>query len=135
MTKISVPVRLTGKSDVETNLEYEEESFAMSLLVEGRVFQSSGALLIVALSALRRELESASYLICVQGARFDVYPSGLTSQMNGGRFAYVHFRNRRSFRSDLVDILAPALPEEVTTVKAQIASIRSIRKGWPPNGL
>jgi hypothetical protein len=46
--------------------------------------QSSGARLFDALSALRLELESASYLICVQGARFDVHPSGLTSQMNGG---------------------------------------------------
>jgi len=58
-------------------------------------------------------------LVCVQGARPDVHPSGMSSQMSGGRFAYRLHPGRRSTRDDLVDIFDPADCADVATVSGQ----------------
>jgi hypothetical protein len=108
-------VRLVGNSEVLTELIVDDVANTLLLVAEGQTFRGSGVDLFDALRSLRVELEAASWLICVNGARRDVHPSGMTRQM--GRGAYVHYRDRRSTGSDLVDILAPAEPELLRFVK------------------
>jgi hypothetical protein len=68
---------------------------------------------------LRAILESRGYLICCQGARRNVGPSGLTRQMSNGRLAYALSSGRVVSDEDLVDIFAPAPCDQVTTVADQ----------------
>jgi hypothetical protein len=59
------------------------------------------------MEALRRKLEGMGYLLCCQGARRDVAPSGMTRQMSNGRLMTV-YRPGASGAPELVDIFAPA---------------------------
>jgi hypothetical protein len=65
--------------------------------------------------------------ICCLGARPDVFPSGMSSQMSGGRKAYRHHLGRRPTREDLVDVFDPASCEDVVTIDEQERTVRSLR--------
>jgi hypothetical protein len=71
----------------------------------------------------RLELESRGLMLCCQGCRPDVFPSGMLQQMNAGRFAYKLHRNAPLSESDIVDIFAPAEPSEVASVSGQRAAV------------
>ncbi|MGW7005758.1 hypothetical protein ACWGCW_23865 [Streptomyces sp. NPDC054933] len=77
---------------------------------------------------VRVELEHENLLLCCQGARRDVFTSGMQSQMSGGRLAYVLHRGRPLSQADEVDIFAPALPEQVATVADQRAAVMEFFK-------
>lgn len=68
---------------------------------------ASGPDLFEALTRLRRQLEAQGWLIAVQGARRDTYPSGMARDMGGGERVYVQYPGRKAHSDDLVDTLAP----------------------------
>ena len=88
-----------------------------------------------ALIMLRRELEAEGGNLLCNGARFDVYPSGMSREMGGGRKAYVLHQGSPALRDDLVDILDYSSPEFVGTIKQQeefyekwVSSLRKLKK-------
>lgn len=90
-------------------------------------YRAEGVDLFDAFMQVRRQLEADGRIPCVAGARLDVYPSGMSRQMSGGRQAYVHVRGRRPDRDDVVDIFEPADPAHVGTVEQQRSSIGKLR--------
>src|SRR5215469_4207623 len=72
-----------------------------------------------ALIMLRRHLESSGQKILCAGARFDVFPSGMSRSMGGGRKAYVTRLGLPGQLNDIVDILSPAPPESVGSIEEQ----------------
>ena len=77
-----------------------------------------------ALVALRRELEKLGIKLLCAGARTDVFPSGMSRSMGGGRKAYVMRMGTPA--SELVDIFDYAGPELVGGVDQQ----REFRDQW-----
>lgn len=75
-----------------------------------------------ALSLVRAALDREGWLLGVQGARVDVWPSGMARQQGGGMRAYRLRRGRRPRSDDLVDVFAPA-DERLGTVDAQRAFV------------
>lgn len=72
-----------------------------------------------ALEKVRRRLESAGWLLAVQGGRRNAFASGLQRDMHGGIRAYICEMGRWPARESLVDIFASARREDVTTVAEQ----------------
>lgn len=68
---------------------------------------------------LRKELEKAGGRLLCAGARSDVFPSGMSRSMSGGRKAYIMQLGKSPIRSDLVDIFSYAEPGVVGTVGQQ----------------
>jgi hypothetical protein len=81
------------------------------------------------LISVRADLESQSLLLCCQGARKNVSPSGMTRQMSNGRLAYLLPVGRPVSDEDLVDVFAPADCSEVVSVADQKAEIARIFRG------
>ncbi|MEV6334606.1 hypothetical protein AB0M12_07800 [Nocardia vinacea] len=71
------------------------------------------------LLAVREYLEERGRLLCCQGARPDVWPSGMLRQFDNGRRAYVLDHDRRGAELEVVDIFAPAPAEMVVSVLEQ----------------
>jgi hypothetical protein len=94
------------------------------VLADGSVVEAVGADLFSALETVRRRLEAEGMLVCCQGARPDVFPSGMARQMGGGRRAYQLRRERRVGPADLVDVFEPADRAEVVTVDEQYAAVQ-----------
>jgi hypothetical protein len=65
----------------------------------------------------RLELEHKGFLLCCQGARPNVFPSGMLKQMNDGRVA--HALDHPLSEDGGVDCFADADPSEVGTVEQQ----------------
>lgn len=96
--------------------------------VGGRSYVSEGVDSFESLVSLRRQLEADGLLLCVNGARSDVFPSGMSRQMGGGRKAYVLVPGRTPTTDDLVDILDPAPSGAVVTVSEQYDSVRRFHR-------
>jgi hypothetical protein len=79
-----------------------------------------------AMIGLRKELEGLGCLLLCAGARADVFPSGMSRSMAGGRKAYVTRLGMPAGRSDVVDIFDYAGPESVGTVEQQ----REFHQKW-----
>ena len=107
-------IRITDKHEIDVSVGESE-------------YTAEGVDLFDALMQVRRQLEADGRIPCVAGARLDVYPSGMSRQMSGGRQAYVHVHGRRPDRDDLVDIFESADPADVGTIEQQRASIGSMR--------
>lgn len=71
------------------------------------------------LLAVRAYLEERGQLLCCQGARPDVWPSGMLRQFENGRRAYVLDHDQRGGELETVDIFAPAPAEVVVSVVEQ----------------
>lgn len=82
--------------------------------------------LLECLKAIRRDLEGMDLLLCCQGARPNVFPSGMTRQMTDGRLAYALQAGKMPSDDDLVDIFAPADCSDVVTLEAQLAAMRKL---------
>ncbi|MGI5426000.1 hypothetical protein [Streptomyces sp. CA-179760] len=82
--------------------------------------------LLECLKSARRDLEDMGLLLCCQGARLNVFPSGMTRQMTEGRLAYSLKAGKIPSDDDLVDIFAPADCSEVATLEDQRAAIREL---------
>ena len=78
-----------------------------------------GSDLFECLKGARLALEKEGLLICCQGSRPTVFPSGMGRQMSNGRLAYPLRRTPPLTDADLVDIFAPAQLAEVGTVESQ----------------
>ncbi|MFB8004239.1 hypothetical protein [Nocardia sp. NPDC056000] len=84
------------------------------------------------LLALREYLERQGQLLCCQGARPDVWPSGMLRQFENGRRAYVHDPERRGEELEMVDIFAPAPPETVVSMLDQRKAVYAFNGlPWP----
>ncbi len=90
-----------------------------AIKVDGKVYK--GGDLFWALMSYREDLEREGSAICCQGARLNVWPSGMSSSMGGGRLAYVYVIGVEVSHDDLVDIFDPAPASMVTSVAAQTA--------------
>ncbi len=71
------------------------------------------------LRRLRTNLDREGTRLCCNGARLNVWPSGMARDMGGGWKAYVLQIGRRASVKDLVDIFDPAPIEDVATVEEQ----------------
>ncbi|WP_155945649.1 hypothetical protein [Micromonospora sp. CNB394] len=115
-------------SGVEVALSILSENPAMIIARvggdEGQRFR--GVDLFDCLLSLRGALEERGLLLCCQGARRTVGPSGMTRQMSNGRLAYVLRLGVRASDDDLVDIFAPADCADVASIAEQKAEIRKI---------
>ncbi|MFE7599822.1 hypothetical protein [Streptomyces sp. NPDC057494] len=75
------------------------------------------------LIAARLSLEGKGFLLCCQGARPDIFPSGMLQQMNLGRFAYFLKPGVPLSEDDVVDIFARADISEVASVEDQRVAV------------
>jgi hypothetical protein len=87
-----------------------------------------GSDLFAALTALRVRLESANRRIACNGARPDVFPSGMAREMSKGRKAYILRIGDRPKREDLVDIFEPADFSQLGSVDDQQAFVNLWKK-------
>lgn len=69
--------------------------------------------------SLRKEVEAMGCRLLCVGARSDVYPSGMSRSMSGGRTAYVNRLGAFPTKDDLVDIFAYAAPDVVGSIEQQ----------------
>jgi hypothetical protein len=104
-----------------------EAPWSLKLVCDGSVFQAQEFDIFECLIAIRRQLEPMNWVLCCAGARADVWPSGMSRDMSGGRRAYVHVAGRRPSFEDLVDIFDPADCGDVVSVDAQKLSIKELR--------
>ena len=74
-----------------------------------------------ALLAVRRTLERDAIRLLCQGARRDVWPSGMAISMSAGMKAYVLVLGQHAARPALIDTFAPASADEVGTIAEQEA--------------
>jgi hypothetical protein len=81
--------------------------------VELGVYHARETDLFECLRTIRRELEATGVRLCCNGARVDVWPSGMAREMGGGTQAYILRMGRAAQRSDLVSIFDPAPVEAV----------------------
>jgi hypothetical protein len=79
----------------------------------------AGPDLVDCLVDLRLRLEAAGLLLCCQGARVNVWPSGQLRQFADGRQGYVLARRAQGQIHEIVDLLDPAPAEQVVTVENQ----------------
>ena len=70
---------------------------------------------------IRNVFSELNWLILCNGAREDVYPSGMRRQMNKGLFAYQLTFGKAVAQSDLVDIFQECSEERVVTPEKQKA--------------
>ncbi len=69
---------------------------------------------------LRRSLEARGLLLCCQGGRLNVWPSGMLRDWTLGQQAYVLARPMTGDGYEVVDVLDPAPSEQAVTVDEQI---------------
>ncbi|SHF91266.1 hypothetical protein [Streptoalloteichus hindustanus] len=89
-------------------------------------YTASASNMFASLVRLRRQLEPEGWMIAVQGARRDTFPSGMTLDMGGGMEVYVMRPGHKSSVDDLVETLADAAVEQLGTVDEQ----RAWRDAW-----
>lgn len=93
------------------------------VMEDGQEREAAGEDLFECLLAIRAGLEQDGMLLCCQGARLDVHPSGMSRHSTGGRLAYRLSSHRKPTREDIVDIFDRADPATVGTVAAQQAEV------------
>ena len=71
------------------------------------------------LCRVRTQLDREGIRLCCNGARLNVWPSGMARDMGGGLKAYVLQVGRRASIDDLVDIFDSAPIEDIATVAEQ----------------
>ncbi|GIH07183.1 hypothetical protein Rhe02_52500 [Rhizocola hellebori] len=91
----------------------------------GTVGTVTGGDLLEALTELRRHLEDRHLLLCCQGARINVWPSGLLRQFSEGRCGYVLGARLEDGSFEVVDLLAPAPPVQAANVAQQQEFVRA----------
>lgn len=71
------------------------------------------------LTNLRLKLEISNLLILCNGSVRNIYPSGMSREMSGGRLAYRIHLGKPTTRDDIIDIFEPASPSDVVKVIEQ----------------
>lgn len=100
-------------------LHLGEPSVARVELVGHGTFGSDDDDYLSCLIAIREHLEEQGRLLCCQGARPNVWPSGMLRQFDNGRQAYILDPDRRGAEFEVVDIFAPAPAEMVVSLLEQ----------------
>ena len=118
-----------GKVQVELTLLSEDPAVLQARWGVGKPRRYSGVDLFECLISVRADLEAQSLLLCCQGAKKNVSPSGMTRQMSNGRLAYLLPVGRPVSDEDLVDVFAPAECSEVVSIADQKAEIARIFRG------
>jgi len=77
------------------------------------------------LKLIRAYFESDGSKLLCNGARVDVYPSGMSRSMGKGQKAYVLTQGVQARRDNLVDIFDFAEPSKVDTIEAQESYYRN----------
>jgi hypothetical protein len=105
---------------VELELEVRAPSpFSIRAWQDGKELgEFTGSDLFDCMIGLREFLESTGLLLCCQGARSDVFPTGMDRQKGDGRQAHV-LSEENKHEGQWVDIFAPADPSAVSTVIEQ----------------
>ncbi|MDQ2587962.1 hypothetical protein CKY47_29105 [Saccharothrix yanglingensis] len=93
--------------------------YRIELVLRGDLFTATGPDMFEALLRLRRQLEPYGYAVAVQGARRDVWSSGMARDMGGGMKAYVMRPGKEATTSDLVQTLDDAPVELLDTIAEQ----------------
>ncbi len=125
--KKSIKVQLRDGSIQEAEVEFTAPPWRLRLSgLSLPVLDFSGNDLFEAQIALRLALEKIEARLLCAGARPDVFPSGMSRDMGGGRKAYITRMGARSSRADLVDIFDCAAPETVGSVEEQ----RAFHEKW-----
>jgi hypothetical protein len=104
--------------------ETGEDLYRVEIVFDGQTFVGVGSDCFDALIEARRHLELQEILVCVEGARKDVWPSGMARSMGAGRKAYRMTLGKQALKSDLVDVFAEAL------TPASIAEQEAYRHAW-----
>jgi len=104
--------------------ELGENLYRIEIVFDGRTVAGLGSDCFDALIEARRQLELQGILVCVEGARKDVWPSGMARAMGAGRKAYRMALGKQALKSDLVDIFAEA------KTPASIAEQDAYRRAW-----
>ena len=120
-------VEVRGSANRGELLIADEAPWELRLECGGRLYSAQGGDLFESLTTLRRELERQGLGLCVEGARADVFPSGMSRQMSGGRKAYRVVRGRKPEPTDVVDVFDATSCDSVVSVDEQLASIASLR--------
>jgi hypothetical protein len=111
---------------ISLGVQSEHPAVLVARLGDEKSGQYAGVDLFDCLLSLRENLESRGFLLCCQGARKNVSPSGMTRQMTNGRLAYVLLPDRQVSDDDLVDIFAPAACRDVASIAEQKEEIKKI---------
>ncbi|WIE64596.1 hypothetical protein DEI99_015400 [Curtobacterium sp. MCLR17_036] len=80
-----------------------------------------------ALCRVRLELEHEGWLLGVEGARIDVWPSGAARDQGGGLRAYRLRQGRSPGSADLVDVFAPTAERLATVAEQRAAAGAALR--------
>jgi hypothetical protein len=119
----TVQVNVVGKSGTRaTTIDYGPSGDQCHLqlsLDDGRTFTAVAMDYFACLISVRRELEAEGLVVCCQGARKNVWPSGMGRDMGAGLVAYVLTIGRAPRRDEQVQVLAPADAELIGTVTEQ----------------
>jgi len=75
---------------------------------------------------LRLYLEKNNYLLLCNGARVDVYPSGMSRDMSNGRLAYITTLGESTTKNNIIDIFDETNQTNVGTVEQQ----KEFRTQW-----
>jgi hypothetical protein len=112
---------VTARASTDTRhyrLELESPEFGTHVAEAADVFEC--------LCQLRMQLGEDGIRLCCNGARLNVWPSGMARDMGGGFKAYALQMGRKASREDLVDIFDAAPIDTIATVKEQ----RRFNKEW-----
>lgn len=122
--KVSVEIQMSDGAikPVDVEIRHDPQTSVWKLILKdiGIGEQSVvGDDLFLAMVELRKVLERSEAQLLCAGARPEVFPSGMSRGMGGGRKAYVTRIGEPARRSDIVDIFDYATPESVVTVEQQ----------------
>ncbi|MEU4805017.1 hypothetical protein [Actinosynnema sp. NPDC023587] len=95
--------------------------YRIELFPGGDRYTATASDMFESLVRLRCQLEPDGWMIAVQGARRDTYPSGMARDMGGGLRVYVMRPGRKAGTGDIVETLADATVEQLGTVAEQQA--------------
>lgn len=95
--------------------------YRIELVLGGDLYTATAMDVFESLVRLRLQLEPGGWMIAVQGARRDTYPSGMVRDMGGGRRVYVMRPGHKASAEDLVETLDDAAVEQLGTVAEQQA--------------
>jgi hypothetical protein len=87
--------------------------------IDNRVWEFIDVDLFECLIQLRTELSKYNYVALCNGARLDVYPSGMCRDMGGGSCAYILQSQKSPTPEDLVNIFDPAPIELIASIEEQ----------------
>ena len=95
------------------------DRYTLQLSYRHGLVSGDGPDMFEALVQVRRQIEANGWLIAVQGARRDTYPSGMARDMGGGEKVYILRSGEQTRLEDLVDTIASADPSIIATVDQQ----------------